>query len=94
VRRDVEYLEKQIKTLDNLERCSDEIIELQKGLIAELQKESSRKGSDKDARIAELEAQVKDLRELYEAGTTAELARERYEQLHEKVLAVTPKARR
>ena len=88
----VAYLEGVIKIKDEIDKILREIIENQKEHIAELQKELSREGSEKDARISELEAQVKDLRELYEAGTAAELARERYEQLHEKVLAATPKA--
>ncbi len=47
----------------------------------------------KDARIAELEQRVSDLRELYDAGTQAALAHAKFEELKEKVEATRPLSR-
>jgi transcriptional regulator with XRE-family HTH domain len=60
------------------------LISTQRELIALLRQELD-ESIAKDARIAELEQRVSDLRELYDAGTKAALAHAKFEELKEKV---------
>jgi hypothetical protein len=51
-------------------------------LIEELEAVLEQISGEKNAKIAELEQQVADLRALYDAGTQAVLAQEKFEELH------------
>jgi transcriptional regulator with XRE-family HTH domain len=66
----------------------DEELSLKRGeLIDELEAVLGEISGEKNAKIAALEQQVTDLRALYDAGTQAALAHEKFEELREKVSA-------
>jgi transcriptional regulator with XRE-family HTH domain len=78
----VERLEALVRILQRLDQSNKELISIyQNEVVPELRK--------KDARITELQKQVSELRSLYELGTQAALANEKFEQLREK-LTLTP----
>jgi transcriptional regulator with XRE-family HTH domain len=92
-----EALERENQKLREALRVNEEILAihdkltLKRGeLIEELEVVLSQISGEKNAKIAELEQQIADLRELYDAGTQAALAHEKFEELREKVSAGEP----